>query len=80
MGEATVSCPTEVEEYRFKQAVIDNFAPIQDQKYWEGTIDSINTWIDRLMHIGRGIDKGECELAYFIWWYDIYHNIILMLS
>lgn len=32
----TLSCPTEVEEYRFKQAVIDNFAPIQDQKYWEG--------------------------------------------
>jgi hypothetical protein len=43
LGEATLSCPTEVEEYRFKQAVIDNFAPIQDQKYWEGTIDSIDT-------------------------------------
>lgn len=25
-----------VEEFRFKQAVIDNFSPINEQKLWEG--------------------------------------------
>lgn len=41
---ATTTCP-EVAQYWYKDAVIDNFAPIQYQKKWEG--DGQRYWLNR---------------------------------
>ena len=41
---ATTTCP-EVDQYWYKDAVIDNFAPIYEQKKWEG--DGQRYWINR---------------------------------
>lgn len=37
MNKEEASKCDDVQEYYFNKAIIDNFAPIQDQKYWEGT-------------------------------------------
>jgi serine protease 16 len=41
---ATTTCP-EVAQYWYKDAVIDNFAPIQNQKKWEG--EGQRYWLNR---------------------------------
>lgn len=41
-----------IEELRFKGAVIDNFAPLQQQKFWEG--DGQRYWINKQFWGGEG--------------------------
>lgn len=43
-----------VEEFRFKGAVIDNFAPINEQKLWEG--EGQRYWLNK----GKSVDNWQC--------------------
>ena len=50
VGEPT-TC-TNVEQYWFKEAVVDNFAPIQDQQYWRG--NGQRFWLNKQFWSGPG--------------------------
>lgn len=59
VGEPT-TCAN-VEQFWFKKAVIDNFAPIEEQKYWRG--DGQRYWLNKEFWSGPGKSCIMCETA-----------------